>query len=272
MALVNLILAVVNISLAVFTVITNVGLLTIIATKRSLRTRTNIILANLCFSDLLVAVVTQGMFTADLLRQSPDLCPILKSTGRIMCIVSFLTVAVAAGDRYCAIFYPYRYQSWLSRNTTLVVEIIVIWLFPLILILSLSWTNTSEYILQILLCTIGLIGMVTMMVIHVRIFFVIHRIQREVNDLHTRFQCNASRRQIKRRAKGTRFTAAAMTLNFICYTPLIFFAVMVVHSLNAVTVSIYFGSLTLSFLPSAIHPLLFLLLNKDARYVIGKSK
>ena len=99
-----------------FTIVANSILLLAIAKTKSLHTPSNMLLASLCFSDLLVGVVTQPVYLAFMLKllllETPceTLITVLQWSGIILNGMSFIIVLYITIDRYVAVCHPFFYD------------------------------------------------------------------------------------------------------------------------------------------------------------------
>ena len=121
----------------VFTIVANAILLLTIAKTKSLHTPSNMLLAALCFSDLLVGVVSQPVFLALLLKielfQDPTrtMTRLVQLSGMVLNGMSFTIVLFITIDRYVAVCHPFFYhiQSSIKRYFIL---LLITWLYKIL--------------------------------------------------------------------------------------------------------------------------------------------
>lgn len=131
----------INIKLAAYSiafalaVLGNILVIVIVLRKSQFKTTTNLFIINMAFSDVLMSVVcmpstiysiaTQNMGESILIGwYGVLLCKLLPFLQALSIAVSILTLATLAGDRYCAIVYPFL--NLISKNRARVL-IAVIW-------------------------------------------------------------------------------------------------------------------------------------------------
>ena len=116
----------------VFTTVANFILFLAIAKTRSLHTPSNMLLATLCFSDLLIGAVSQPLFLAFLFKiqsfQIPSnmLNKVVQVSSTIFNGLSFIIVLYITIDRYVAVCYPFFYQQKVSIKSYSIIMITTI--------------------------------------------------------------------------------------------------------------------------------------------------
>ena len=145
-----IIVASLNLVMAPFAGILNLLVFSVILKERSLQSISNIILANLCLTDMITGFVCQPMFAAVMLMSRYGLvcCSffiVAVVIGYSVGTVSYLTLLAIWTDRYFAIFHPFRYIEFASKR--LVVKLLVgLWIASILLVcLSLL---TKEFLLH----------------------------------------------------------------------------------------------------------------------------
>ncbi|XP_033126873.1 prokineticin receptor 2-like [Anneissia japonica] len=121
-------------------------LIIIILSRRRLRSVTNLLIANLAFSDLLLAIWCAPFnFHNKLIEHwifGPVLCTIMNSVLMISMFASVNTLLVISIDRYHGIFHPLRPRM---RKSTLSLIIVLIWVVSfLVCIPTLLYAKTES--------------------------------------------------------------------------------------------------------------------------------
>ena len=99
-----------------FTIVANSILLLALAKTKLLHTPSNMLLASLCFSDLLVGVLSQPLYMAFMLKilllETPckTHISVLQWSGIILNGMSFIIVLYITIDRYVAVCHPFVYE------------------------------------------------------------------------------------------------------------------------------------------------------------------
>ena len=173
------VLIAVDIIPTVFTIVANVILLLIIAKTRSLHTPSNILLAALCFSDLLVGVVSQPAFIALLFKiqwfQIPSitLAKVVELSSTVLNGSSFIIVFYITIDRYVAVCRPFFYQRNASiKCYSIVVTITMLYQF------SVPIASPSFYFFSYAVFTI--LAFAAIFFCYIRIYLVIAQKERSV--------------------------------------------------------------------------------------------
>ncbi|XP_071951240.1 prokineticin receptor 2-like isoform X2 [Antedon mediterranea] len=146
----NLIIKLIIVTLYVLIIfvcgIGNSFLIIIILSRRRLRSVTNLLIANLAFSDLLLAIWCAPFNFHFKLTENwifgTVLCKIMNTVMMISMFASVNTLLVISIDRYHGIFHPLRPRM---RKSTLTIIIILIWVVSfLVCIPTLLYANVSE--------------------------------------------------------------------------------------------------------------------------------
>ena len=113
----------------------NIVLLSIVLTRRKLRTTANLLLLSLVGADLLTSIVFIPIYTERFFHQSAD-----HSDAMICLLRKYLYIATSSGsllslgaisfDRMLVISYPYRHEGWVTKKRVVLV-ILVIWVWTI---------------------------------------------------------------------------------------------------------------------------------------------
>ena len=123
------------VTLSILAISVNILIASIIIRKQNLRNRTNLLIVNLMLADLLLAIICMPLSLLSFIRKSwplgSILCKLVPVAQGLSVFASSLTIAVIAIDRLLRVtsLRPQR----TSRNKTLTIEVLFIWITSLIL-------------------------------------------------------------------------------------------------------------------------------------------
>ena len=107
-----------------------------IITQKSLHTKSNVFIFNLCVADFYIGVITVVFYTA----RSPDTLRVKVYTVEVFALVCgyvisvFSLVAIAA-ERFISIRFPFKYEHFMNK-TTMAITLLVMWIIPSGLVLA----------------------------------------------------------------------------------------------------------------------------------------
>ena len=145
---------IINIIFGPFTAVLNALVMIAVKTKSRLRAqKSNIVLAMLALADFFVGILAQPIFTAgmiSILLQESDCQSGVLQLGLIVIIIvnclftsSVLHLALASGERYVAIKYPYQYITIVTESRLLVASLLT-WLLAVMVHIALA-INTDVF-------------------------------------------------------------------------------------------------------------------------------
>ena len=153
---------VVNALTCPFIIVLNILVMVAVKTKPQLRTKSNIALACLSTTDLVVGLVLQPLSIANeslLLRGDITFCSLneLSKTVTLICLrASFYQLIVMSAERYIAIKHPFAYESQVSEVRIIMASALA-WTAAIILISSADLSHTTILIVSDTLLIILLI-------------------------------------------------------------------------------------------------------------------
>ena len=218
-----LIFLIIDIIVALLTIIGNTIFMVTLIRTRSLHRPSNILLGALCFSDLLVGFIAQPITISyfafmkfEQIVHGP-LSTAYSGTRYLCTELSSLYVVLISLDRYAAVYYPYKYHSTATCKTHLCLVIVaaIIWTSFATSRIYLATNSTFEIIrLSIATCFIFVI-----ISSNVLIFKVILKHRRAISS---QFDTNASDVQRRRHERHVTFTMAVIIgVFFLCHLPYI---------------------------------------------------
>ena len=178
MSIIINILITVDILPTVCTIIANVILLLTIVKTKSLHTPSNTLLAALCFSDLLVGIVSQPIYLALIFRiyllQDPRILSIVvKMSGIILNGMSFTIVLFITIDRYVAVCHPFFYEQKATIKRYFII-LVLTWVYKMVV----PFVSGPFY--MILYAASTFIAFAVMFICYIRIYSVIAQKERSV--------------------------------------------------------------------------------------------
>ena len=234
----------------------------------------NILLLSLSLVDLLSGTVIQPVWIACLfstLKYPYDNFPcglviVSGIIGYIVACISLVTVSFISLERYVAIFHPYVHTRRMN-GCVLKRTCIILWVVPCPILLGLYFSESHElffwfnggFIVVIYIWNIG---------IYVRISIRVHKVRRQLLNLHRRFA--NERRELVTQSRGTRVAGAIIVALLVCYLP------HVVESLLRIVLFkrflfeyVEYWTCTMAFLSPCLNPLFYCYYNSEIRRGVG---
>ena len=257
-------LTVINIVTFPFTAALNV--LVIIAVKMKSRLRahkSNILLASLATTDLMVGVIVQPISVALIITvvlgdTTTVSCALQNLTfiPRIVTYASLIHLALISGERYLAMKHTYAYHNGLVTEARLLIGSGLAWLFPLILNISLFFVQNRN------LAAIGvtILSLCVAIIIFCQIT-VYCEIRRHEKKLLTQQVTEEARQKFLKDKKAFKLTAIVVSVLFLCYIPGIVYRVVVINYGNNIPISAKyaceFSVASFVMLNSLLNPLIY---------------
>ena len=173
-----------NLVLAPFAALLNLIILVVILKNRRLQSISNILLMNLCLTDLLTGFIAQPMFAAITIisKDGIENCPLFVTgviIGYYVGTLSYLTLLTIWTDRYFAIFHPFRYIEWASKG--LVIKVLAVLWITCALLVSLSLL-TKEFLLHSIFTMITVpISFGWSFYVQLKTMYIVRRLQRQTS-------------------------------------------------------------------------------------------
>ena len=253
---------IINIIFAPFTVVLNALVMIAVKTKSRLRAqKSNIVLAMLALTDFFVGILAQPILTAGMisvLLQESDCQLGVIQIGFIFlanCLFtsSVLHVALASGERYVAIKYPYQYITIVTESRLLVASLLT-WLLAVTVHIALA-INTGVFF-SINNTVIGL-SVAVIVFCHLSVFLETRRHEQQVAAQQI---TEEARKQFEKDKKALKLTSTIVGVLLLCYSPLMFSRTVLLNFLKPSLNTFYiidFFALTVVFLNSLLNPVIY---------------
>ena len=264
---------IINIIFLPFTAVLNA--LVMIAVKRKCRLRaqkSNIVLAMLALTDFFVGILAQPIFTAGmisvLLQESVCQSGVFQIGFIVLanCLFtsSVLHLALASGERYLAIKYPYKYITIVTESRLLVASLLT-WLLAVTVHIALA-INTGVFF-SINNTVIGL-SVAVIVFCHLSVFLETRRHEQQVAAQQI---TEEARKQFEKDKKALKLTSTIIGVLLLCYSPFIFCGTVLFNfytpSLNTFYTIVFFA-LTVVFLNSLLNPVIYCIRIRQFREAI----
>ena len=208
--------------LMIFTILANSAYIITLWKKSALHTPSNVLLGALAMSDVLVAIVGEPVWMADIFCTTnsqwwhTESHKAMSGTMYFFVLLSLFNILSVSIDRYVAVFHPYWYHAKATCETHCMVGIAVyaisIIAFTPLAIIARKKLNTVSYIYIALM---GL-SLTTTSYCNLKILSLVKTNTRQVTDVTN--GANHKVRQIQEKNKAV-IIAIITVLFFICYTP-----------------------------------------------------
>ena len=253
----NLVTAIINIVSAPFAVVSNLLIAVVIFTTCRLRTPSNLLIACLALSDVLVGLAVQpGYITYRLLENQHRSVPcfiriVYANAFYICCGVSYMTLTAVSYERFVAVRLQARYNDVFSSKRILK-YVAVIWVLN-ILLTSLQWAGINDFSRGTHL-VIWFFCLLVSGAANTGIVFILRRRRRQVQSQQQRIT-EQIRRQ--REDKLTRSISFIVGVYLLLNMPVLF--VTIYHQIlyqDIKTYNHYSWTETLAFLNSCTNPMI----------------
>lgn len=216
-------LTIINIIAIPFTSVLNAMVIAAVKTKTRMRAnKSNMLLACLATTDLMVGVVVQPLFTALMIKiihgdKTSGSCTVEVATqimSNLLCEISLIHLALISGERYLAMKHPYDYNAGLVTETRLLIASGLAWLLALILHIPLFIDKTLFYRLHnpfVALC------LAIIVLCHITVFREVRRHEKAISSQQV---TEEARRKFLKDKRAFKLVAIIFVMLFLCYIPL----------------------------------------------------
>ncbi len=217
--------------LSPITVILNMLILTVIFKNPCLRTIPNCILVNLAISDLLTGLISQPCKAAQtvLFLKQTSTCQLYITgllLGYIFGMISCLTLALMALERYLAIFRPFLYIKMTVNRQWLYLSVGLIWTISIV-IGTISLFTYEMKPMRIAAIGFIILTILSSAIVYTRAIIVVTRINKRVSAMPEETSHGTNKRGEKistltrngRKLKATKMAALILLVMIACYLP-----------------------------------------------------
>ena len=267
----SLIIITLDVISGLVTIIGNAIFFVTISYTPSLHTPSNVLLACLSLSDILVGVLCQPLFIAVILQPSQPCCmrldQVYNFTFLVLAGTSFSLLVLITGDRFLAIFYPFKYIEFASCRKSTYIAIVVFTACLLYAAMDALFYKRAQILFILVETSLMILTLSFNVISYILIYRVIHQKRRTVRAVEKSDEL--SHRQTNRTDRVKTNTVAFILLAFIgCTTPYIANATqMLLYYTKQIKFMPHFMEWTdfLFLLNSAINPLIYFLRRSDFR-------
>ena len=257
-------LALISIVTFPFTAALNALVIMAIKTKSRIRAiKSNILLACLATTDLMVGVIVQPMFTVVMItivrgETTTKTCTLHKialllTTG--LCDTSLIHLALISGERYLAMKHPFSYNTGLVTEARLLICSALAWLFSLILHIPLITEGNLFFI------TNNTFIFLTLTMIVFCQITVYREVRRHEKQLSTQQVTEEARQKFLKDKKAFKLTAIIVALLFICYIPVCVLRIVLIKYRSIMSVQFlyacFFTIVWVALLNSLLNPIVY---------------
>lgn len=264
----NLITASINALCSPIAVLANLLVVFVIARSTTLHTPSNVLLASLAFSDLMVGLVVQPCYVVFRLQENishfvPCMLRIVYSESFWVCYgVSFLTLSAISFERYTALRLHLRYKELVTTQRVLKVAV-GIWMLDISLTFM-EWIAQSKHLRNchaalLLLCLLVTFGT------HIKIFWVLRRHQRQINSIN---RMSSKRRNFQRQTRLAVNVSYIVVIYITCNIPVLCVMAYLFAGGHFNSFNVFSWTETIAFLNSLMNPVICCWRNRGIRRAV----
>ena len=265
----NLITATINAVCSPFAVVANFLVVLVIARKVAPHTPSNVLLASLACSDLMVGMVVQPCYVVFRLYENishlvpPCLLRIVYSESFWVCYgVSFLTLSAISIERYIALHLHLRYKGLVTTQRVLIVAIII-WVLDIALTFM-EWIALSK-LLRNCHAALLLFCLLVTFATHLKILLILRRHQRQINSIN---RMPSKRKTLKRQTRLAVSVSYIVVIYVTCNIPVLFVMVYNFAGGHFNNLNVFSWTETIAVLNSSINPVIFCWRNRGIRRAV----
>ena len=265
----NLITATINAVCSPFAVVANFLVVLVIARKVAPHTPSNVLLASLACSDLMVGMVVQPCYVVFRLYENishlvpPCLLRIVYSESFWVCYgVSFLTLSAISIERYIALHLHLRYKGLVTTQRVLIVAMII-WVLDIALTFM-EWIALSK-LLRNCHAALLLFCLLVTFATHLKILLILRRHQRQINSIN---RIPSKRKIFQRQTRLAVSVSYIVVIYVTCNIPVLFVMVYNFAGGHFNNLNVFSWTETIAFLNSSINPVIFCWRNRGIRRAV----
>ena len=210
-------------------ILLNIQVMVAVKTKRQLRTKSNIALACLATTDLVVGLVVQPLHVAQdslLLKGESDMVCTLTSASQtvsVTClVVSFAHLVLMSAERYVAIKSPFTYEIRVTEARIIIASALA-WMAVIILPLEDILMGNGRCVTKIAIAVVSFLFFSGILYLNVAVYKEVRRNEKQIAA--NQVSQEAKEKLIKNK-KAFYTTVIVLLTIFICYIPVRFCAIV----------------------------------------------
>jgi len=213
----------VNVVSCPFIIVLNILVMVAVKTNRRLRTKSNVSLACLATTDLVVGLVVQPLqiirHSFMLNGESSIFCSTLSTIGVAIttrCIITSLNIFVLlSAERYLAIKHPFAYEN-LVTEVRIIVATGLAWAVAIALPTEDFWPPNIQYVGMLFMVTMQLISIALVVYLNVSVYREVRRSEKQI--VANQVSLEAKEKLLKNK-KAFYCTIIVLLAIFLCYFP-----------------------------------------------------
>ncbi|XP_078345654.1 histamine H2 receptor-like [Oculina patagonica] len=259
---------VLNAPLMLISILGNALVLVAIIRNPSSRSTSIILLCSLAFSDLLVGLVAQPIYTALQLTQDQSVRHVWRMIGASLCGVSLLTITAITVDRFLALHYHMRYATLVTESRIKYTSVII-WLICFLI------SNFQFWSLRVQSFLVGLLTIICIVIstfCYIKIYLIVRRHQLHIHAQQQALQSsngenNLNMMRLKKSAVNTLVFYIALVT---CYLPE--YVISTIHGISDKNWQPEWDfALTAVFVNSSLNPFLYCWRLRELRTAVVKT-
>ena len=231
------------------------------------------LLLSLAVSDVVVGFLVQPVYISLLVKWLQKIIPSCSTyktfviIGNLFFTASFLGVVAVSVDRFLAIHLHLRYQELVTHKRVVAV-VISIWVLSLVVSLSMMWV--PSYIFSLIIAIIGTVGVLLTTMVYIRIYLAVRRHKNQIQALQVQQVAQAG--EVASSAGLISSAVGVFYVYFvflICYLPyFISLAAFKTNGPNVTTKKFFLFSLTFLYLNSSLNPVIYCWKMRHIRHAV----
>ena len=224
-----------------FVILLNILVMVAVKTKRQLRTKSNISLACLATTDLVVGIVVQPLQIAIsnfMLKGETDIiCQLSKITRAITTrctIASFNHFVLLSGERHLAIKHSFVYEN-LVTEARIVIASGLSWAAAIILPIDDFWPTNLQFVVTLVAAVMLFIFLPLVIYFNVSIYKEVRRNERQIIANQVSLE---EKEKLLKNKKAFYCTATVLLAIFLCYLPVNIFIIIMISFKDSIPINV----------------------------------